>query len=116
MRQMIRYDGTAYLERSSGIATPMELSEFDFDLPPELIAQHPLEERDSSRMLFIERTPDTMQDCEFRDFPDMLRGDELIVLNNARVLPARLFGRREGIRSGKPGKDSATRQDHLSAL
>ena len=115
MRQMIRYDGTAYLERSSGIATPMELSEFDFDLPPELIAQRPLDERDASRMLLIERTTDTMQDCEFRDFPDMLRGDELIVLNNARVLPARLFGRREGIRSEKPGRDSATRQEHLSA-
>src|ERR1700735_657760 len=115
MRQMIRYDGTAYLERSSGIATPMELSEFDFDLPPELIAQRPLDERDASRMLLIERTTDTMQDCEFRDFPDMLRGDELIVLNNARVLPARLFGRREGIHCEKPGKDSAARQAQLSA-
>ncbi|HXN73957.1 MAG TPA: tRNA preQ1(34) S-adenosylmethionine ribosyltransferase-isomerase QueA [Candidatus Acidoferrales bacterium] len=93
----------------------MELSEFDFDLPPELIAQRPLEERDASRMLVIERTADTMQDCAFRDFPEMLRGDELIVLNNARVLPARLFGRREGIHSEKPGKDSAARQEHLSA-
>jgi S-adenosylmethionine:tRNA ribosyltransferase-isomerase len=93
----------------------MELSEFDFDLPPELIAQHPLEERDASRMLVIERMKDTMQDCQFRDFPEMLRGDELIVLNNARVLPARLFGRREGIRSEKPGRDSAARDQHLSA-
>jgi S-adenosylmethionine:tRNA ribosyltransferase-isomerase len=93
----------------------MELSEFDFDLPPELIAQHPLEERDASRMLVIERMKDTMQDCQFRDFPEMLRGDELIVLNNARVLPARLFGRREGICSEKPGQDSAARHEHLSA-
>jgi len=63
----------------------MELSEFDFDLPLELIAQRPLAERDASRMLVIERMKDTMQDCQFRDFPEMLRGDELIVLNNARA-------------------------------
>ncbi|MGB8521961.1 MAG: tRNA preQ1(34) S-adenosylmethionine ribosyltransferase-isomerase QueA [Candidatus Acidiferrales bacterium] len=93
----------------------MELSEFDFDLPLELIAQRPLEERDASRMLVIERRKDTMQDCQFRDFPEMLRGDELVVLNNTRVLPARLFGRREGIRSEKPGRDSASRDQHLSA-
>jgi len=93
----------------------MELSEFDFDLPLELIAQRPLAERDASRMLVIERMKDTMQDCQFRDFPEMLRGDELIVLNNARVLPARLFGRREGVRSEKPGQDSAARREHLSA-
>jgi len=93
----------------------MELSEFEFDLPLELIAQRPLAERDASRMLVIERMKDTMQDCQFRDFPEMLRGDELIVLNNARVLPARLFGRREGVRFEKPGQDSAARREHLSA-
>jgi len=93
----------------------MELSEFDFDLPPELIAQRPLEERDASRMLIVDRDSGAVQDCQFREFPEMLRGDELIVLNNARVLPARLFGTRQGIRSEKPGKDSAARQEHLSA-
>ena len=92
----------------------MELSEFDFELPPELIAQHPLEERDASRMLVIDRASDTLQDSRFHDFPEMLRGDELIVLNNARVLPARLFGRRVGIRSEKPGRDSAARDEHLT--
>jgi S-adenosylmethionine:tRNA ribosyltransferase-isomerase len=93
----------------------MELSEFDFDLPPELIAQRPLEERDSSRMLVMDRASGAVQDCQFREFPEILRGNELVVLNNARVLPARLFGTRLGIRSEKPGKASAARQEHLSA-
>jgi S-adenosylmethionine:tRNA ribosyltransferase-isomerase len=92
----------------------MELSEFDFELPPELIAQHPLKERDASRMLVIDRASDTLQDSRFHDFPETLRGDELIVLNNARVLPARLFGRRVGIRSEKPGQNSAARDEHLT--
>ena len=93
----------------------MELSDLDFDLPPELIAQRPLEERDASRMLVIDRMSGAMQDCQFRDFPEMLRGDELVVLNNARVLPARLFGTRLGIRSQKPGKESPALHEHLSA-
>jgi S-adenosylmethionine:tRNA ribosyltransferase-isomerase len=93
----------------------MELSEFDFELPPELIAQRPLEERDASRMLVMDRMSGTLQDCHFHDFPEMLRGDELIVLNNARVLPARLFGRRVGIRSEKPGENSPTRTEHLKS-
>lgn len=96
-------------------ATPMELSDLDFDLPSELIAQRPLEERDASRMLVIDRTSGAVEDCQFRDFPEMLRGDELIVLNNARVLPARLFGTRLGIHSEEPGKDSAARREHLGA-
>ncbi|HXN97479.1 MAG TPA: tRNA preQ1(34) S-adenosylmethionine ribosyltransferase-isomerase QueA [Candidatus Acidoferrales bacterium] len=93
----------------------MEVSDLDFDLPPELIAQHPLDERDASRMLVIDRVPGSTQDRQFRDFPEILRGDELIVLNNARVLPARLFGRRVGVRSEKPGADSGARNEHLSA-
>ena len=93
----------------------MELSEFDFELPPELIAQHPLEERDASRMLVIDRASDALRDSHFHDFPEMLRGDELIVLNNARVLPARLFGRRVGIRSEKPGQNDPARGEHLKA-
>jgi S-adenosylmethionine:tRNA ribosyltransferase-isomerase len=93
----------------------MELSDFDFDLPSELIAQHPLKERDGSRMLVIDRPFETLQDCKFRDFPEMLRGDELIVLNNARVLPARLFGRREGLRSQAPAEKSPSRDEHLKA-
>ena len=93
----------------------MELSDFDFELPPELIAQHPLEERDASRMLVMERKSGVLQDRHFRDLPELLRGDELIVLNNTRVLPARLFGHREGLRSQPPGENSPARDEHLKS-
>jgi S-adenosylmethionine:tRNA ribosyltransferase-isomerase len=100
----------------AGIADKtMELSDFDFELPPELIAQHPLEERDASRMLVMELKSGALHDRHFRDLPELLRGDELIVLNNTRVLPARLFGHREGIRSQKPGENSPARDEHLKS-
>ena len=100
----------------AGIADKtMELSDFDFELPPELIAQHPLEERDASRMLVMERKSAALHDRHFRDLPELLRGDELIVLNNTRVLPARLFGHREGLRAQKPGENSPTRAQHLKS-
>jgi S-adenosylmethionine:tRNA ribosyltransferase-isomerase len=78
----------------------MKVSDFDYHLPPGLIAQKPLSERDASRLLLLDRRTGEFEDRVFRDFPDLLRGDELIVLNNARVLPARLFGHREGIHAG----------------
>ncbi|MGH9573427.1 MAG: tRNA preQ1(34) S-adenosylmethionine ribosyltransferase-isomerase QueA [Candidatus Acidiferrales bacterium] len=75
----------------------MKVSDFDYQLPPEQIAQKPLPERDASRLLLLDRKTGEFEDRVFREFPDLLRGDELIVVNNARVLPARLFGHREGI-------------------
>jgi len=93
----------------------MELSEFDFELPPELIAQHPLEQRDASRMLVMDRKSGATEDRHFREFPDLLSGDELIVLNNTRVLAARLFGRRGGIHSQKPGESNPAREEHLKS-
>jgi S-adenosylmethionine:tRNA ribosyltransferase-isomerase len=93
----------------------MNLSELKFNLPPERIAQHPLAERDASRMLLLDRASGAWEDRQFREFPDLLRGDELIVLNNARVLPARLFGRRAGIHAEPPGQHSPTRHEHLQA-
>ena len=69
----------------------MDLSDLDYDLPPERIAQWPLEQRDASRMLLLDRCSGTWEDRQFREFPDLLRGDELIVINNTRVLPARLW-------------------------
>ena len=93
----------------------MELSDFDFELPEELIAQHPLEERDASRMLVMERKSAAFDDRHFRDLPELLRGDELLVLNNTRVLPARLFGRREGLGAQKPGEHSPMRAEHLKS-
>jgi S-adenosylmethionine:tRNA ribosyltransferase-isomerase len=77
----------------------MNIADFDFDLPPERIAQAPLAEREASRMLLLSRTSGAWDDRQFRDLPSLLRGDELMVLNNARVLPARLFGRRAGLRA-----------------
>jgi S-adenosylmethionine:tRNA ribosyltransferase-isomerase len=93
----------------------MLLSEFQFDLPPELIAQQPLAERDASRMLLLLRQEQIWRDSTFRSLPDLLRGDELIVVNNARVIPARLFGWREGIRSEKTGRNRRTAREFLSS-
>jgi S-adenosylmethionine:tRNA ribosyltransferase-isomerase len=75
------------------------LSEFDYQLPQELVAQRPLADRDASRMLVLERASGRFSDDRFANLPNLLRGDELLVLNNARVIPARLFARREGVRS-----------------
>lgn len=77
----------------------MNVTDFDYDLPPDRIAQHPLAERDASRMLLLDRRTGEFEDRSFHEFPEVLRGDELLVVNNVRVLPARLFGRREGIQA-----------------
>jgi S-adenosylmethionine:tRNA ribosyltransferase-isomerase len=93
----------------------MNLSELDFHLPPELIAQRPLAERDASRMLLLNRASGVWDDRQFREFPSLLRGDELIVLNNARVLPARLFGYRTGIHANEPGLNNPEGKKFLRA-
>jgi len=75
------------------------VSAFDYELPPELIAREPLPERSASRMLRLGRDRETCEDRQFRELPELLRPDDLLVLNNTRVLPARLFGRRHGLRA-----------------
>jgi S-adenosylmethionine:tRNA ribosyltransferase-isomerase len=70
------------------------LSDFDFLLPAGQIAQRPLAARDASRMLLLGRKSGQFADHAFTEFPALLRGDELLVVNNARVIPARLLGRR----------------------
>ena len=92
---------------------PMRLENLDYQLPPEQIAQRPLERRDASRLLLLNRVSGAFEDRWFRELPDLLAGDELLVLNNARVIPARLFGRRAGVRSEKPSR--STRAEHLTA-
>ncbi len=72
----------------------MNIGDFDFDLPPELIAQRPAARRDDSRMMVIDRSSGRIDHRAFRDFPDLLQGDELIVLNDARVIPAKAWGQR----------------------
>lgn len=93
----------------------MKVSELDFDLPAEQIAQRPLAERDASRMLVLDRVSGGWEDRQFCELPKLLRGDELVVINNVRVLPARLFGRRAGIHSEMPGRNNPTRNEFLQA-
>ncbi len=73
----------------------MKKSDFYYELPDELIAQKPLAERSSSRLLCLDKTTDTLQDKQFTDFLELLNKDDLLVLNNTKVIPARLFGLKE---------------------
>ncbi|HKP38561.1 MAG TPA: tRNA preQ1(34) S-adenosylmethionine ribosyltransferase-isomerase QueA [Pyrinomonadaceae bacterium] len=72
----------------------MLISDFDYDLPEELIAQQPLDKRDASRMLVLNRGRRTFQDSSFASLADYLRPEDLLVLNNTKVFPARLQGKR----------------------
>ena len=90
----------------------MRLEELDYELPQDRIAQRPLEQRDASRLLLLDRKVRTLQDRMFGELPGLLRGDELLVVNNAKVIPARLFGRRRGVHSQPPSR--ATRREHLT--
>ena len=73
----------------------MHISDFDYDLPADLIAQTPLEQRDASRMLVLDRSKQTWSDSSFKEFTRYLRRNDVVVVNNSRVIPARLAGRRE---------------------
>jgi S-adenosylmethionine:tRNA ribosyltransferase-isomerase len=73
----------------------MRLDDLDYDLPPHLIAQHPAPERDASRLLVVRRGGPVAGHFVFRELPNFLASGDLLVLNNTRVLPARLLGRRE---------------------
>lgn len=73
----------------------MLLSEFDYDLPHELIAQEPLPDRAGSRMLVVDRASGTWEDRTFLDFSTFLHSGDCLVLNDSRVIPSRLQGRRE---------------------
>jgi S-adenosylmethionine:tRNA ribosyltransferase-isomerase len=68
------------------------VSDFDFELPPELIAQQPPPQRGESRMLAMNRQRGSLQDLWFTDLPQLLREGDVLVLNDSRVIPARLFG------------------------
>lgn len=74
----------------------MKTSDFYFDLPQELIAQTPLERRDSSRLLALDKATGETRHMHFYDLPSLLRPGDCLVLNDSRVLPARLIGRRAG--------------------
>ena len=70
----------------------MKKSDFSFDLPEELIAQTPMEQRDASRLLCLDKQTGAVEHRHFYDLPDLLREGDCLVLNNSRVLPARLIG------------------------
>jgi S-adenosylmethionine:tRNA ribosyltransferase-isomerase len=73
------------------------VSDFDFHLPEELIAQEALADRSSSRLLHLSRSSGKFEDRRFTDFPNLLHSGDLLVLNSSRVFPARLYGRRAGL-------------------
>ncbi len=73
----------------------MRLSDFDYALPPGLIAQHPLPQRTSSRLLVLDGPGGAMQDRTFCELPGLLRAGDLLVFNDTRVIPARLYGRKD---------------------
>jgi S-adenosylmethionine:tRNA ribosyltransferase-isomerase len=72
----------------------MHISEFDYELPEKLIAQQPLPQRDASRMLVVDRERKVWADQNFSSLPDYVRENDVLVINNTRVLPARLVGQR----------------------
>ena len=73
----------------------MELSEFNYDLPQELIAQVPIKNRDESRLLILDRNTQTLEDKIFRDIIDYLEPGDCLVRNNTKVIPARLYGKKD---------------------
>src|SRR5262249_3178748 len=73
----------------------MRTDAFDFELPPERIALRPLSPRDAARLLVV-RPDAAIEDCGVRDLPDLLRAGDALVVNDTRVIPARLTGRRLG--------------------
>lgn len=92
----------------------MLLDEFDYQLPPELIAQRPLATRDASRMMVLDREAGTYRDQVFRDLPLILGPSDLLVFNNTKVFPARLLGRRRGIHSQSIGKRNPAAREFLT--
>lgn len=77
----------------------MNLHDFYYELPEELIAQDPLEERSSSRLMVLDRESKSIEHKIFKDITGLLRPGDCLVLNNTRVIPARLFGTKEGMTS-----------------
>lgn len=91
----------------------MQVSDFHYHLPDDLIAQEPLADRSASRMLHVEKSSGRLSDRHFLDFPDLLRSTDLLVFNNTRVLPARLYGRRAGIKSQPLSPHNPAARDFL---
>jgi S-adenosylmethionine:tRNA ribosyltransferase-isomerase len=89
------------------------VSAFDYHLPEELIAQEPLGDRAASRLLHLESSTGELRDGQFRELPELLRPSDLVVFNNTRVFPARLYGRRGGLRAQPVSPQNPASRDFL---
>jgi S-adenosylmethionine:tRNA ribosyltransferase-isomerase len=89
------------------------VAEFNYSLPAELIAQESLPDRAASRLLCLGGGSGTLQDGWFREFPEMLRADDLVVFNNTKVFPARLYGRRSGQKAQPVSAQNPAAKDFL---
>jgi S-adenosylmethionine:tRNA ribosyltransferase-isomerase len=83
------------MRRHGACVIPVKLGEFDYALPPELIAQHPARERTASRLLHLDGASGKLADLAFADLPGLLDARDAVVLNDTRVIKARLFGARQ---------------------
>ncbi len=92
----------------------VDLAEFEYRLPEELIAQQPLPKRDGARMLVLHRDSGQWEDRLFRDFPEFMKPGDCLVLNDSKVFPSRLFGRRAGVHSLPLGHNNPKRSENLS--
>ena len=91
----------------------MRVSDFNFDLPEELIAQSPPTIRGSSRMLVIDPATGAFEDNFFRNLPEILRPGDLLILNDSRVIPARLYAIRAGLHTQHNSPDPTGRIEVL---
>ena len=83
-------------EEGQASTSSWQISDFNYDLPQELIAQTPIEPRDSSRLLVVERATGSLTHSRFHEIGDYLRPGDLLIANQSRVIPARLLGKRAG--------------------
>lgn len=92
---MKRSVGVCYKEAMLEKKNRQPVGDFDYDLPPELIAQHPATKRDASRMMVLDREKQRIEHRRVQDLPDLLEPGDRLVLNNTRVLHARVFGHKK---------------------
>jgi S-adenosylmethionine:tRNA ribosyltransferase-isomerase len=92
----------------------MKLSEFRYELPEELIAQEPLPDRADSKLLVVYRQEQRWEDRRFRDLPSFLTEGDCLVVNDTRVFPCRLFGKRSGTHALPVGRNNPKKDEHLS--
>ena len=104
---------STYSQTMLFIMNAVLVSDFDFPLDDDLIAQEPLPDRSASRMLHLSRTTSKFEDLKFASLPDLLRPDDLLVVNNSRVFPARLFGRRSGLHAQPVSPRNPASRDFL---